>query len=428
MRFDLCVIGGCGHVGLPLSIAFASRGKRTAVFDVDREKVTSVGRGDMPFIEEGGEAGLREGLRKGKLVVTSNPAVIAESDAIVLVVATPIDGHLSPSFEAIESVLSSYREHLRDGQLIVLRSTLYPGTSARVNRWLAENGFSIDVAVCPERIAQGHGLSEIFGLPQIVSSFSGTGLKRVHELFGVLTANLVEMKPLDAELAKLFTNAWRYIKFAVANQYYMIATEFGADFDSIFHGMTHGYPRAIDLPAPGFAAGPCLFKDTMQLAAFTENRFWLGHAAMLINEGLPQHLVNLLKNTQPELASKTVGILGMAFKAEVDDARDSLSLKLKRLLELHARVVLCSDPYVRAPGLVAPQELIDKSDIVVIATPHKTYKKLAYRDKHVVDIWNLRGKGRSIGAISEQRSRGTRASAPGLQLQRVNGIAFPAGK
>jgi len=329
--------------------------------------------------------------------------LIAESDAIVLVVATPIDGHLSPSFQAMEAVLSSYQEHLRDGQLIVLRSTLYPGTSARVNRWLADNGLSIDVAVCPERIAQGNGLKEIFGLPQIVSSFSSMGLKRVRELFGVLTKDLVDMKPLDAELAKLFTNAWRYIKFAVANQYYMIATEFGADFDSIFHGMTYEYPRAIDLPAPGFAAGPCLFKDTMQLAAFTENRFWLGHAAMLFNEGLPQHVVNLLKRSQPELASMTVGILGMAFKAEVDDARDSLSLKLKSLFELDARAVLCSDPYVCAPGLVEPQELIDKSDIIIIAAPHKTYQQLDYRDKHVVDIWNLRGEGRSITGMRERR-------------------------
>ena len=397
MAFDLCVVGGCGHVGLPLSIAFALRGKRTAIFDVNREKVAQVGRGEMPFIEEGGEPGLREGLRTGKLVVTSNPAVIAESDAVILVVATPIDEHLSPSFHAIEAVLSSYREHLRNGQLIVLRSTLYPGTSARVNRWLADNGLSIDVGVCPERIVQGRGLSEIFGLPQIVSAFTAEGLKRVRGLFGVLTPNLVEMKPLDAELAKLFTNAWRYIKFAVANQYYMIATEFGADFDSIFQGMTHEYPRAIDLPAPGFAAGPCLFKDTMQLAAFTENRFWLGHAAMLVNEGLPQHVVNLLKRSDPELATKTVGILGLAFKAEVDDPRDSLSLKLKSLFELDARTVLCSDPYVSQPGLVAPQELIDRSDIVVIATPHNVYKQLNYRDKHVVDIWNLRGAGRTIG-------------------------------
>jgi UDP-N-acetyl-D-mannosaminuronic acid dehydrogenase len=210
-----------------------------------------------------------------------------------------------------------------------------------------------------------------------------------------LTDDLVEMQPLEAELAKLYSNAWRYVKFAVANQFYMIATEIEADFDSIYRGMTHNYPRSSDLPGPGFAAGPCLFKDTMQLAAFTENRFWLGHAAMLVNEGLPQHLVNLVKKSS-DLADKTVGILGMAFKADVDDARDSLSYKLKSIFELEAKAVICSDPYVAAPNLVPADELVRRSDIIVIATPHHAYLKLDYRSKRVVDIWNLRGKGRSI--------------------------------
>jgi UDP-N-acetyl-D-mannosaminuronic acid dehydrogenase len=396
MSFDVCVVGGCGHVGLPLSIAFALRGKRVAIFDVDHEKVAAVGRGEMPFIEEGGTEGLLEALRSGNLYVGADPAVVAASDALVLVGATPIDDHMSPSFQAVDDILRSIRRWLHDGQLIVLRSTLYPGTSARVSRWLLDNGLTIEVAVCPERIAQGFGLREIFELPQIISAFSLSGLSRVRRLFGVLSEDLVEMQPLEAELAKLFSNAWRYVKFAVANQFYMIASEIGADFDSIYRGMTHNYPRSSDLPGPGFAAGPCLFKDTMQLAAFTENRFWLGHAAMLVNEGLPQHLVNLVKRSSATLADKTVGILGMAFKADVDDARDSLSYKLKSIFELEARAVICSDPYVAAPDLVPADELVGRSDIIVIATPHQVYRKLDYRDKRVVDVWNLRGKGRSI--------------------------------
>ncbi len=395
MSFDVCVVGGCGHVGLPLSIAFALRGKRVAIFDVDREKVVAVGRGEMPFMEEGGVEGLREALRGGNLYVGADPAVVAESDALVLVGATPIDDHMSPSFQAVDDILRSIRRWLHNGQLVVLRSTLYPGTSARVRRWLSDNDLTIEVAVCPERIAQGFGLREIFDLPQIISAFSPGGLVQVRKLFGVLTDDLVEMQPLEAELAKLYSNAWRYVKFAVANQFYMIATEIGADFDSIYRGMTHNYPRSRDLPGPGFAAGPCLFKDTMQLAAFTENRFWLGHAAMLVNEGLPQHLVNLVKKSS-DLADKTVGILGMAFKADVDDARDSLSYKLKSIFELEAKAVICSDPYVAAPNLVPADELVRRSDIIVIATPHHAYLKLDYRSKRVVDIWNLRGKGRSI--------------------------------
>jgi UDP-N-acetyl-D-mannosaminuronic acid dehydrogenase len=396
MSFDLCIIGGCGHVGLPLSIAFALRGKKTAIFDIDRVKVEMVRRGEMPFMEERGQEGLREALASGNLVVGTDAAVVAESDALVLVVATPIDGHMSPSFQAVDDVLRSIRRYLHDGQLIVLRSTLYPGTSARVNRWLGDHSLKIEVAVCPERVAQGFGVREIFALPQIISSFSVSGLARVRKLFGALTEELVEMQPVEAELAKLFSNAWRYVKFAVANQFYMIATEIGADFDSIYRGMTYKYPRSSDLPGPGFAAGPCLFKDTMQLAAFTENQFWLGHAAMLVNEGLPQHLVNLMRTSCSTLADKTVGVLGMAFKADIDDARDSLSYKLKSILELEAKSVICSDPYVSEPGLVPADVLVEKSDIVVIAAPHRVYRDLDFRDKRVVDVWNLRGAGRGL--------------------------------
>ncbi len=396
MRFDLCVIGGCGHVGLPLSIAFALRGKRVAIFDIDRSNAAKVARGEMPFIEEGGEKDLREALATGRLVVGNDPGVISESDAVVLVVATPIDGHMSPSFQAIDDILKAYRGNLRDGQLLILRSTLYPGTSARVERWLSEHGLKIEVAVCPERVSQGHGLVEIFSLPQIISSFSPSGLSRVRGLFSVLTEDLVEMEPIEAELTKLFTNAWRYIKFAVANQYYMIATDFGADFDAIYRGITHNYPRATDLPGPGFAAGPCLFKDTMQLAAFAKNSFGLGHAAMLVNEGLPRHLVESLRESHRDLATKTVGILGMAFKAEVDDPRDSLSYKLKSLLELEVRSVVCSDPYVREAGLIPAEELVERSDIILIGTPHKVYKRLDFRGKPVLDIWDVRGQGRTL--------------------------------
>jgi len=390
------VIGGCGHVGLPLSIAFALKGKRVAIFDIDDAAVSKLRRGEMPFLEDGGEGALREALASGKLLIASGPEVISDSANLVLVMATPIDSHMSPSFQAIDDALKSYHHYLRDGQLLILRSTLYPGTSARIQRWLSECGLAIDVAVCPERIAQGRGLVEIFGLPQIVSAFSQSGKARARDLFSALSSQLVEMEPLEAELTKLFNNAWRYIKFAVANQFYTIATEAGANFDAIYHGLTYNYPRGADLPPPGLAGGPCLFKDTLQLAAFTNNQFMLGHAAMLVNEGLPHYLVSRLKNCGRNLSTATVGILGMAFKANVDDGRDSLSYKLKSLLEMEAAEVLCSDPYLREDGLVASEMLIEKSDIIVIAAPHSVYRDLDYRGKQVVDIWNIAGAGRCI--------------------------------
>jgi UDP-N-acetyl-D-mannosaminuronic acid dehydrogenase len=141
----------------------------------------------------------------------------------------------------------------------------------------------------------------------------------------------------------------------------------------------------------GFAAGPCLLKDTMQLATFNNNNFALGHAAMFINEGLPMYLVSRLAERY-DLGSLTVGILGMAFKAETDDIRSSLSYKLRRLLCIRAATVLCTDPYVDDPRLLSLDEVLERADLLVIGAPHRLYADI-HTDKPVIDVWNLRSSG-----------------------------------
>jgi UDP-N-acetyl-D-mannosaminuronic acid dehydrogenase len=228
-----------------------------------------------------------------------------------------------------------------------------------------------------------------------VSARSPQGLDRAAKLFSLLTETIVELTPEEAELAKLFTNVWRYIKFAAANQFFMMANDRGLDFERIRLGLTEDYPRAADMPGAGFAAGPCLFKDTMQLAAFNNNNFALGHTAMTINEGLPLYLVHRLEQKY-DLSSLTVGILGMAFKGGSDDIRSSLSYKLKRILEFKADKVLCADPYVTVdPALLPQEEVIARSDLLIIATPHQQYRDLV-TDKPVADIWNLLGAGAQL--------------------------------
>jgi UDP-N-acetyl-D-mannosaminuronic acid dehydrogenase len=257
---------------------------------------------------------------------------------------------------------------------------------------IAALGVQIEVAFCPERIAEGKAMTELFELPQIVSARSSEGLERASALFGRLTDSIVALTPEEAELAKLFTNVWRYIKFAAANQFYMMANDRGLDFERIRKGLTTDYPRAADMPGAGFAAGPCLFKDTMQLAAFNNNNFTLGHTAMTINEGLPLYLVHRLEQ-RFDLSSMTVGILGMAFKGGSDDIRSSLSYKLKRVLEFKADTVLCADPYVTVDeNLLAQDEVIAKSDLLIIAAPHPEYRGMTL-DKPVADIWNVLGRG-----------------------------------
>ena len=392
---DVVVVGGCGHVGLPLAIALASRGLDVAIQDIDAAAVALVLSGELPFMENGAQPVLQKALGDGSLTATTDSSVIGRAEAVVVVIGTPVDEHLNPDPHAVTKALRESLGCFREGQLVVLRSTVYPGVTKHIERLFTEAGLDLDVAFCPERIAEGRAMEELFSLPQIVSGRTQQARDRAAELFGVLTESIVELEPEEAELAKLFTNNWRYIKFAAANQFYVMANDHGLDYDRIRKALAHDYPRAADMPGAGFAAGPCLFKDTMQLAAFTDNSYVLGHSAMLVNEGLPLYLVTRMEKAH-DLADLRVGILGMAFKGESDDIRSSLSYKLKRILEFRSREVFCTDPHVTVDDSLLPlDEVIERSDVLVIGAPHKVYADVV-TDKPVVDVWNLLGNGTTV--------------------------------
>lgn len=388
---DVAIVGGCGHVGLPLALAFADRGLAVGIVDIDPAKVAEVRGGQMPFDEPGAQEALVRALDRG-LELSTDPSLVGRAEHVVVVVGTPIDEHLNPSPEVVPRAVIDLCPWLRSGQLLVLRSTVYPGVTAMVEREVARRAPGVDVVFCPERIAEGRALDELFRLPQLVSGRDDQAVSRAEKLFAQLTADTVRLTPEEAELAKLFTNTWRYLKFAVANQLYMIANNYGLDYERIRSALAFDYPRAADLPSAGLAAGPCLLKDTMQLAAFNNNNFVLGHAAMMINEGLPLYLADRIEQRYG-LGDRTIGILGMSFKAESDDIRASLSYKLKRILRFKAKEVLCTDPYVRDDPHLTPLDVVlDRCDLLVIGAPHRCYRDL---DAHqpVVDVWNLFGRG-----------------------------------
>jgi UDP-N-acetyl-D-mannosaminuronic acid dehydrogenase len=391
-ELDVVVIGGCGHVGLPLAIALADRGARVGIYDVSQAAVETVNSRQMPFAEPGADEVLQRVFEAGRLRASSDPSIVGSAEHVIVVIGTPVDAHLNPDQAAVPNALGGCVEFLRTGQILILRSTVYPGVTAKVEKMIAGLGSEIDVAFCPERIAEGKAMTELFELPQIVSSRTPRGTERASKLFGLLTSTLVVMSPEEAELAKLFTNVWRYIKFATANQLYMMANDQGLDFERIRQGLSEDYPRAADMPAAGFAAGPCLFKDTMQLAAYNQNNFPLGHAAMAVNEGMPLYLVHRVEQRY-DLSAMTVGILGMAFKGGSDDTRSSLSYKLKRILAFKAGTVMCTDPYVTTDtDLHSLDEVLAAADLLVVAAPHPEYRELS-TDKPVVDIWNVLGAG-----------------------------------
>ncbi|MGD1052197.1 MAG: nucleotide sugar dehydrogenase [Candidatus Dormibacteria bacterium] len=389
---DVAILGGCGHVGLPLGLAFAERGLTVALHDINASAVEAVGQGRMPFREQGADALLPQLLETGRLTVTTDPAVLGTAETVIVIVGTPVDQFLNPDVGAVLRALEPELPRLVDGQLLVLRSTVYPGVTAMIEKRVAALDVDLDVAFCPERIAEGHALTELRSLPQIVAARTPRATERATRLFRHLASEIVELSPEEAELAKLFTNTWRYIKFATANQLYMIANDFGLDFERIRHAVTYQYPRAADMPGAGFAAGPCLFKDTMQIAAFDNNNFTLGHASVMINEGLPLYVVSQLSRRY-ELAEMTVGILGMAFKGGSDDPRQSLSYKLKRLLSIKARRVLCTDPYVTVDADLTPLDAVLRdADLLIVATPHPDYATLEPRVP-IVDLFNVLGRG-----------------------------------
>jgi UDP-N-acetyl-D-mannosaminuronic acid dehydrogenase len=386
---DLTVVGGAGHVGIPLVLSFAAKGLTVNVNDLNLDSLAALKAGRLPFIEYGAEELLTNALRDNRLIFTGKPSEISNSGPVVVTIGTPVDEFLNPERHVIQHCIDVLLPYLRDGQLLVMRSTLYPGTTDWINEYLKRRDRSLKVAFCPERIVQGYGIEELARMPQIISGTSPEAAEEAAALFRTISPEIVVLDPIEAEFAKLFGNAYRYIEFAVTNQFYLIAKSAGLDYRRILQAMKYNYPRAKNIPKPGYAAGPCLMKDTMQLTAFARNEFTLGNAAMLVNEGLPLHIVSDLRRRY-DLNKLTVGLLGMAFKSEIDDVRASLSYKFKKVLNGYAHEVLTTDPFVTAdPDLLPLDEVVARSDVLILCTPHNSYKTADLKGKPVVDVWGM---------------------------------------
>ena len=390
----ITVVGGCGHVGLPLSIALANAGNIVTAYDISEVSVHLVNSVRAPFWEPSLDTELAKALKNG-FSATLDSRCISSAEIVIVIVGTPLDIHLNPDPNAVVTAIKNVANGLNDSQLLVLRSTVFPGVTKEVERLLNRLDLKTQVVFCPERIAEGFAMKELLELPQIIGVRSDESFIRASEVFTSLGVKVVRTTPEEAELAKLFTNTWRYIKFAAANQFWMMANDSGVNFETVRDAIRFEYPRAADFPAAGFTAGPCLFKDTMQLSAFSNNTFALGNSAMMINEGLPLYVVEKLSQKY-DISKTKIGLLGMAFKGESDDNRSSLAYKLKRILKFKSAGVLTSDPYVKNDSeLVSEKQVLEESDLLIISAPHLRYKTLV-SDKPIVDIWNLRGNGSSV--------------------------------
>jgi UDP-N-acetyl-D-mannosaminuronic acid dehydrogenase len=388
-EYQVAVVGGAGHVGIPLSLVLAHRGMRTLIYDLNENALRELQAGRLPFIEEAGEALLRKALQAESLGFSQDPAELRGVPVVVVTIGTPIDEFHNPNFGLLTRAVDMLLPHLTAKQTLILRSTVAPGVTDFLEGYLRQRGSKVGLAFCPERVVQGKGIAEIQSIPQFVAGTSRRAVKVARDLFLKICPQVIEMSPLEAEFAKLICNTFRYITFAATNQLYMVCAQAGIDYLKLLEKVRQGYPRMAYIPGPGFAAGPCLMKDTMQLFALGRHNFPLGQVAMTINEGLPNFLVDQLRRKM-KLKGRKVGILGMAFKAESDDIRDSLSYKLGKILRFEGARVLYSDEYVKDSTFISKTELCRQAEVIIVGVPHKAYRHLRLPGGvELIDPWGI---------------------------------------
>jgi len=391
------VIGAAGHVGLGMCLVLADAGHNIIGVDTDREKNELIISGQMPHFEESGEEYLSRALDSGRLAMTDELNAIADSEVVIVIIGTPLDENMNPDMTPLRSLVQDMLPHLHKGQTVILRSTVSPGTTDLVKLLLERGGMSvgdeIKLIFAPERVAQGKSISELRTLPQLIGAYDSDSYERGRQFFETfIEAECFRLTPTEAEVGKLVTNMTRYVSFALANEYHLIGNTFGVNINRIIDSCSAGYER-LNLPGPGpNVGGPCLYKDGWFLidrVPFNE----LISSAFRINEGMPMQIVERVESMRSGGKLEKVAILGMTFKANSDDLRNSLSFKLRKILEAKGIEVVAVEPNV--DGF---DELSDVAEVdaLVLMTPHKEFGDLHTISEAVgnsdclfVDIWGF---------------------------------------
>jgi len=383
---DVLIVGGAGHIGLPLGLLFAAKKKKVVLLDKDIKNIKKINNLEMPFMENGGVQLLKK--NKKNIFATNNTSLIKFAKIVIICIGTPVKNS-KPDLINFFKMFRDIKSELNPKNLLVIRSSIYPGTVKKISNILGKDFKNI--SYCPERVVQGKSISELPKLPQIISGVSEKSINDSKKLFKLICKKIIITSILEAELIKLFSNAWRYINFSISNQFFMICDKFEIDFKSLRKNMIDGYDRNKGIPYAGFAAGPCLYKDTAQLNSFLNNSFSLGKAATKVNQGLTNFIYKKIKNTFKEkLKKKKIGILGVAFKPDIDDIRDSLSIDLYKFLKRKNLKVKISDDFVKMDELIDKKRLIKESDIIILGVPHSSYKKLKMpKNKYLIDTWGF---------------------------------------
>lgn len=395
-KWTVAVIGGCGRVGLPFSLVNANAGNSVVAIDLDVDRINSLYEGEFPFKEKGGKEALFEARTLRDIHFSNAYDAISRSNVVVVVIGTPVDGEGNPR---VNDIISCFKNEIipriQQGTLVILRSTVAPGTTELIKNMIEkergwEESFDFTLVFAPERVSEGHGLEETRNLPQIIGAFNHTGFAHAANYFKSINDKKCQsLSVKESELAKLLTNMYRYVNFAFANEFYMLANQHECDPHKIIKAANYEYPR-MDCPLPGFAGGACLSKDGKFLVS--KNPFiGLIKTAFEINEGLPAFVYQKIERQSKIIEIKKVALWGMAFKKDCDDTRLSLSFKMKKILEMNNIEYVCYDPEIKE-FQENEKDLID-CNYHVIMVPHskqqEMYNKYISTFDVVVDVWDV---------------------------------------
>lgn len=393
----VCVVG-LGRVGLPLAVAFAYAGLKVVGIDASKERVESIRLGKSPFYDPLLQEKLTDVVNDPNFAVYEDINHVDSVNAIVLTVGTPMSASNRVDYNQLYSALQEITCINIKSKAVIIRSTIPPRTTVDIIQPFLENktglkaGVDFALSACPERILEGRAMIELYELPEIVGGVNAISSEITGELFRSINPKkeIMYTTPTAAEMAKLFTNIYRYIMFALSNEFAIWAERYSEDAREIIRLANHNYPRS-NIPIPGFAGGPCLTKDGIFLDSNTTFSSIVS-TAWKLNESIPQHVVNSVREVVGNLFDKKITVLGLSFKANSDDVRDSPSAKLVELLIASGAKVLVYDPYV--PKTMPLEEVLNSPEIVILATNHRDFKDLAKKIdnsgcKYVYDVWGM---------------------------------------
>lgn len=382
----ISIIGGAGHIGLPLSVLLFNLGFKVNLVDNNNHNLNLIKKGKSPFYEKDIEKFLKKTIKNKRFLTTNLLESIKDSKFIFVCIGTPISKKLKPDLKNFFNLLSSLKKIVNNKNHLIIRSSIAPGTFNKIFKFFNNGKIFLNISYCPERVLQGQSMVELSKIPQIISSYNFNSLRTVKNLFKKLCKDIIICKPEEAEMAKILSNAYRYINFSIANQFFEICDQNYLNFEKIRRLMRFNYTRANGLASAGFVGGPCLMKDTMQLNYLTKNKNNLLGNAYLVNEDLPKYLVSKIKKIK-NFKSKKVLVLGKTFKANNDDLRGSKSLDLIRLLNKNKIKNVVYEPNLERQSKKKVNSMIKFSKIIILATPHKEFKNLKIsKDKILIDI------------------------------------------